>query len=156
VSASPTPPAGGATLEAVRGYWQALPLCRELDIRVEGVEPGFARLAVHRNNRSVGGIRNSINGGVLATLAEIAAHVCLGTVLEPGSSIERTQDVSISYASSATAERTVAEARALRVGRTAVTSVTITDGDDGHVNCAARVSCVLARPAQDALPDGGS
>lgn len=153
MSAPTTPPSGETALDAVAAYWHALPLCRELDIRIEAVERGYARLAVHRNNRSVGGVRNSINGGVLATLAEVAAHVCLGTVLEPGGRIERTQDVSISYASSATAERTVAEARMLRVGRTAVTAVTITDGDDGHVNCAARVSCVLARPAGVASPD---
>lgn len=145
MSASPVPPSG-ASFDAVAAYWQALPLCAELDIRVEAVARGYARLAIHRNNRSVGGVRNSLNGGVLATLAELAAHVCLGTTLEADGAIERTQDVSISFASSATAARTVAEAHALRVGRTAIASVTITDGDDGHLNCAARVSCVLARP----------
>lgn len=141
----PSQPPAGTSLDAVAGYWHALALCAELDIRIEAVERGFARLALHRNARSVGGVRNSINGGVLATLAEVAAHVCLGTTLEAGGAIERTQDVSISFASSATAERTVAEARALRVGRTALVAVAISDGDDGHVNCSARVSCILGR-----------
>lgn len=140
-----TLPPAGTSLEAIAGYWQSLPLCAQLDIRVEAVDHGSVRLALHRNDRSVGGVRNSINGGVLATLAEIAAHVCLGTTLDSGATIERTQDVSISFATSATAERTVAEAHVLRVGRTALVTVAISDGDDGHLNCSARVSCILGR-----------
>ncbi len=144
-------PRWDAPIETVAAYWQAQPLFAALDIRVEALERGHARLALHRNDRSVGGVRDSINGGVLATLAEVAAHLCLRTALDAGSRIERTQDVGISYASSAVAPRTVAEARLLRVGRTALIGVEITDGDDGHLNCAARVSCLVGRdgPARD-------
>ena len=140
-----TPPGAGASFDEVAAWWHALPVCAALEIRVEAVERGHARVAIHRTARAMGGVRNSINGGVLAMLAEITAHICLGTMLEPGASIARTQDVSIAYASSATAERTVANARVLRVGGTALATVELTDGDDGHLNCAARVSCVLER-----------
>jgi uncharacterized protein (TIGR00369 family) len=140
-----TAPGAGASFDEVAAWWHALPLCGALEIRVEAIERGHARVSIHRNERVMGGVRNSINGGVLAMLAEIAAHVAFGTMLEPGASIARTQDVSIAYASSATAERTVAEARVLRVGGTALAAVELTDGDDGHLNCAARVSCMLER-----------
>jgi uncharacterized protein (TIGR00369 family) len=136
-----------APFDAIASRWASHPLVTALDVRVEALEAGRARLALYRNDRSVGGVRNSINGGVLATLAEAAAHLALETVLEPGSHIERTQDVGISYLSSAVAERTVAEARVLRVGRTSVVAVEIADGADGHANCSARVSCILGRDA---------
>ncbi len=59
--------------------------------------------------------------------------------------MERTQDIGVSYLSSAVGEHTVAEARVLRRGRLSVVEVTLTDGEGGVLNCRARVSCVLAR-----------
>jgi len=138
-------PRWDAPLAEVAAYWRERPFWKELDIRLEALAPGYARLALHRNGWSVGGVRNSVNGGVLAMLAESAAQLSLRTVLEPGGRVERTQDLGISYASSAVAARTVVEARVRRVGRTALVAVEISDGDDGHLNCAARVSCLLAR-----------
>ena len=95
------------------------------------------------------GVRDSINGGVLASMAELAAHVALRSIVEDGGRVARTQDLSISYTSSARAEYTVAEATVLRIGRLAVVDVAIAESDHGGertgaLNCQARVSCILS------------
>ena len=56
---------------------------------------------LHRSEVNVAGVRDSINGGVLASLAELSAHVALRTVINDGGRVARTQDLSISYTSSA-------------------------------------------------------
>lgn len=132
-------------LERVAAWWRSQPLPQALGITLEALEDGYARLTMARNDVTVGGVRNSIHGGVLATYAELAAHVVLRTVLDEGGRVERTQDLSVSYLSSAVGERTVAEARVLRRGRLSVVEVTLTDRESGALNCRARVSCVLAR-----------
>lgn len=132
-------------LEQVAAWWRSQPLPRALGITLEAIEDGYARLTMARNDVTVGGVRNSIHGGVLATYAELAAHVALRTVIDEGGRVERTQDLSVSYLSSAVGEHTVAEARVLRRGRLSVVEVTLTDGESGVLNCRARVSCVLAR-----------
>ncbi|MPZ99571.1 MAG: hotdog fold thioesterase [Dehalococcoidia bacterium] len=134
-----TPPAEAAA------FWDAQPLFAALGIRVEVLEEGHAGLVMDRNGTNVAGVRDSINGGALATFAELAAHLCLRTVIEDGARLAGTQDLGISYLTSAVGERTVAEARVLRIGRLAVVDVTISDGADGRLNCRARVTCALER-----------
>ncbi len=132
-------------LDRVASWWSGQPLPRAFGLTLEALEDGYARLAMPRNDVTVGGIRNSIHGGVLATYAELAAHVALRTVIDEGGRVERTQDLSVSYLFSAVGESTVAEARVLRRGRLSVVEVTLTDRESGVLNCRARVSCVLAR-----------
>jgi uncharacterized protein (TIGR00369 family) len=141
--------AGDAGAELTR-WWNAQPYLAALDLKVASIEEGRARVVLHRSQVNVAGIRDSINGGVLASLAELAAHVALRSVLGEGGRVAHTQDLSISYTSSARSEHTVAEATVLRVGRLAVVDVAIAEGDDrgertGALNCRARVSCVLER-----------
>lgn len=136
--------------EALGRWWNRQPYLAALSIEVAQLEEGRARLVLHRSEVNVAGVRDSINGGVLASLAELAAHVALRSVLGEGGRVAHTQDLSISYTSSARAAHTVAEATVLRVGRLAVVDVAIAEGDDrgertGALNCQARVSCVLER-----------
>ncbi len=132
-------------LERVAEWWRSQPLPRAFGLSLEALEDGYARLTMPRNEVTVGGIRDGINGGVLATYAELAAHVALRTILDAGGRVERTQDISVSYLSAARGQPTVAEARVLRRGRLSVVEVTLTDGESGTLNCRARVSCVIAR-----------
>lgn len=112
---------------------------------VEEVEAGV-RLTMQRTPVTVGGVRNSLNGGVLATFVELAGHLALRTVLGPGERVERTQEVGLSYLSSARAPETIAEARVLRAGgRLGVASVEVRDGETGALNASGRVTCVLVR-----------
>ena len=143
-------PAFGAddAREAISRWWGRQPYLAALSIELATLEEGRARLVLHRSEVKVAGVR--VNGGVLASLAELAAHVALRSVLGDGGRVARTQDLSISYTSSARSEHTVAEATVLRVGRLAVVDVAIAEGDDrgertGALNCQARVSCVLER-----------
>ena len=125
-----------------------LPLRALLEAFATTVEPveGGVRLVMERTDVTVGGVRNGINGGVLATLVELAGHLALRAVLEDGVHIERTQEVGLSFLSAARAQ-TVADARVLRLGgRLGVASVEVRDGETGTLNVAGRVTCVLARP----------
>jgi len=129
--------------------WEARPLLRELGITVREIEPGRVLLAMERNGTNVSGVRDSINGGVQATYAELAAHIAIGTLLGEGDRIDTTQDVSVSYVHSATAKWTMAEAHVLRHGRLTVVDVDVRVGDpgddEGRLNAKARVTCALAR-----------
>ncbi len=114
-------------------------------ISVEAAEDGHARLAMRRTDITVGGVRGSINGGVVAALAELAAHLALRSALSADQAIEATVDLSISYLSSARGDPTVAEGRVLRKGsRLCVSDVEIRDGESGRLNAKARVTCALA------------
>ncbi len=116
-----------------------------LSISVEAAGDGHARLAIRRTDVTVGGVRSSLNGGVVAALAEIAAHLALRSALAAGEQIEATVDLSISYLSSARGDTTVAEGRLLRKGsRLCVSEVEIRDGESGRLNAKARVTCALA------------
>ena len=129
--------------------WESRPLLRELGISVREIEPGRVLLAMERNGTNVSGVRDSINGGVQATFAELAAHIAIETLLGAGERIVGTQDVSVSYVYSATSIWTMAEARVLRHGRLTVVDVDVRVGDagddEGRLNAKARVTCALVR-----------
>ena len=96
-----------------------------------------------RNETNVGGVRNSINGGILATYVEIAAHFLIEQNLRERSEIKHTQDLNIAYLNSAVSETTRAEASLVRMGRTSTVIVELWDGDRGTLFCHARVSCAV-------------
>jgi uncharacterized protein (TIGR00369 family) len=106
---------------------------------------GVARLSMRRTDVTVGGVRNSINGGVLAALVELAAHSALGSQLGPGEVIEGTVDLSVTYLRASLGDPTVAEARVLRKGsRLCVCSVEVRNGENGDLNVIGKVSLGLA------------
>lgn len=138
-------------LEAVRARWEAHPLLRGLQVAVVDLARGHACLELTRHATNVAGVRDSINGGVQATLAEVAAHIALETVLAPNEQIAGTQDLGISYLSSAVALLTRIEARVLRHGRLSVVAVesrpapTLEGGEEPPLNTIARVTCIVRR-----------
>lgn len=138
-----------APSEALVREWEARPLLHGLGVTVVELGSGHACLEMARNSTNVSGVRDSINGGVQATVGEIAAHLAISTLLEPGERIEQTQDLSISYLYSARAAVTLIEARVLRHGRLTVVDVEVRVGDDGddagQMNAKARVTCALGR-----------
>lgn len=129
--------------------WEGRPLLRALGVTVSDLDPGRACLALARNETNVAGVRDSINGGVQATVAEMAAHLATTTLLGAGEHIEGTQDLGISYLASATAALTLIEARVLRHGRLTVVDVELRvggdDADAGRINAKVRVTCALGR-----------
>jgi uncharacterized protein (TIGR00369 family) len=124
-----------------------LPLDALLEAFSTSVEAadGVARLSMRRTDVTVGGVRNSINGGVLAALVELAGHCALGSVLNEGEVIEGTVDVSVSYLRASLGDPTVAEARVLRKGsRLCVCSVEVRNSENGDLNVVGKVSLGLA------------
>ena len=97
-----------------------------------------------RNETNVGGVRNSINGGILPTYVEIAAHFIIRQNLRERSEIKHTQDLNIAYLNSAVSKITRAEASLVRMGRTSTVVVELWDGDRTTLFCHARVSCAVA------------
>lgn len=144
-------PGAAPRLDAVRTRWEGRPFLQALDIAVEGLDEGHATLSLKRTEVTVGGVRASINGGVIAAYAELAARLALETALEPGDEIEGTVDLSVSYLNSARASVTLAEARLLRRGsRLCVCEVEIRDAESGRVNAMARVTNALATRLREA------
>jgi uncharacterized protein (TIGR00369 family) len=122
-------------------------LLRDLGAVVEAAGDGRARLGIARADVQLRGVRDSINGGVVAALAEAAFRVCLEAALVPGERIVRTQEVSVVYLSAARGERTTFEARLLRKGRRlAAGAVDVRDVASGALNATALVSCALEPP----------
>ncbi|MYB40748.1 MAG: PaaI family thioesterase [Chloroflexi bacterium] len=122
------------------------PLFDVFGVEVEELGEGYARLAVERSRMPLRGVRNSLNGGVVASLADAAMQLCTETVLRPGERPGPTLELSVSYLSSARGDRTTAEARLLRRGgRLAVGDVEIRDASDGAINAKARVTCGIRR-----------
>ena len=147
MTAAAEPLPAGRSLEELQAYWQSQPFLIALDIGVERLDEGYARLSMRRTNVTVGGVRNSINGGVIASYAELVARVSLSTVLAEGESIEGTVDLGVSYLSSARGDPTLAEAWLLRKGGTlCVCDVAISDSANGTINAKARVTNAIARP----------
>ncbi|MCY4616690.1 MAG: PaaI family thioesterase [Chloroflexi bacterium] len=133
-------------LEAVAAYWERQPLYAMFGIAVEAIEEGYARIGVDRDRVPLRGVRDSLNGGVVASLGEAAAQLCLTSQLNPNEVLGVTHEVSVSYLTSARGEHTVAEARLLRRGgRVAVADVELRDTTDGAINAKIRVSMGIER-----------
>jgi len=123
-------------------------LLQELGVVVEAAGEGATRLAIDRERVQLRGVRDSINGGLVAALVEAAFRVCLEAMLDAGEGLGRTQEVSVAYLSAARGERTTFEARLLRKGRRlAVGEVEVRDAGSGELNAKAQVSCALVPPA---------
>lgn len=135
--------------QAVAREWEQHPLLQGLSVTVTELQRGHACLEMQRTATNVSGVRDSINGGVQATVAEIAAHIATSTLLGAGERIVGTQDLGVSYLYSARAMRTVIEARVLRHGRLTTVDAEVRVGDEGEdagrINAKVRVTCALAR-----------
>ena len=135
------------SLDAIARRWEATPFFAEYGLRVEEIAAGHARLAVEREHVALRGVRDSLNGGVVASLADAAMQLCVETALEDGERAGPTTELSVSYLSAARGETTRLEARLLRRGRrVAVGDVEVTDAASGELNAKVRVTCAIEPP----------
>ena len=115
------------------GKWEAkiadmnnAPYFRLLDIKVEELAEGYARLTVpveERMNSRLG----ALHGGVLSSIADSAVAMALFTVVQPDEK-PVTVELNVNYLRPSGGDRITAEARIISKGRTlAVGDVDITD-----------------------------
>ena len=121
------------------------PFADILGISLDSEDDGKIVLRMKRNEVNVGGVRNSINGGILATYAEIAAHVAINSKMLFGSEIKHTQDLSAAYLESAISDFIMAEAHVQRMGKTATVTVDLKDATWEKTFCICRVTCSVGK-----------
>jgi len=109
------------------------PFHKYLGLTLDEVRPGFARICLHTNDRTPGGISNSVHGGVLAAMVDIAMLQALFPMFGPGDQAAGTADLNITYLRPALGAQVFAEATVLKKGRQqAVVEVSILD-DKGRL-----------------------
>ena len=83
-------------LERLKQRFGGFPLTRDWDLSIEKVEPGLARMAMVPNAHTMNGPTGAVNGGVLATLADMACALALSTSFD-GKMPFATSDLHIRY-----------------------------------------------------------
>lgn len=142
-AARPAAPAGSATVPPGPGS----ALVRLFGLELEATGEGSARIAAERSGIHLRGVRNSLNGGIVAALGETAAHACIEVALAPGERVAALREVSVVYLSAARGDRTLVEARLLRKGgRIAVADVEVRDATDGRLNAQLLLSWAIEPP----------
>jgi uncharacterized protein (TIGR00369 family) len=125
---------------------EASPTYREFGATVVALDEERAVISVPRESVKLRGVRDSINGGVVATLACAASRLLLQSRLGDEGRAGPATEVDIAYLSAARGSVTTFEARMLRQGgRVAVCEVEVRDTDDGTLNAKARVSLDIVR-----------
>ena len=120
----------GQSLEQQRQRFDALPLYRQLGLRLEEARPGFARVVMENSPLTMGGVGGSVHGGLLAALVDIAMLEAMFPAFEPTEQPAGTADLSITYLRPVHGPKVIAEATLLRKGKTlAVTEVSILDAE---------------------------
>lgn len=129
-----------------RTAWEATPFFREFGLRVEELSPGFARVSVRHEHVKIRGIRDGLNGGVLAAFIETAMRVCLDGSAEDGESAGSARELTVNYLSAVRGAVTHFDARVARKGgRLAVGSVEVRDAESGLLCATALVTCAIVR-----------
>ncbi|HJV89671.1 MAG TPA: PaaI family thioesterase [Holophagaceae bacterium] len=91
------------------------PLLQDWDLTIDGVAPGAAELSLRPGPRTVNGRRGNLNGGVLATMADMVGAMALSTAFD-GAMPFATSDLHVRYLEPALGPA-VATASVLRLSR---------------------------------------
>lgn len=111
------------------------PFHQYLGMTVEETQPDYARLRITLNETTPQGVGGSVNGGVLATLLDMAAVSAVFTNMHEGSEAAGTADLQISYLRQAHGKHIDAEARVIKRGRQLCTVQVDIHNDEGQ-HCA--------------------
>jgi acyl-coenzyme A thioesterase PaaI-like protein len=113
------PPLAPDLLDRVRDRFRDFPLTRDWLLSIDALQPGKASLSLVPSERTVNGPGGVVNGGVLATLADIGCAMALSTYFD-GRMPFATSDLHIRYLEPAET-RVAVEAAVLRAsGRSAI------------------------------------
>jgi uncharacterized protein (TIGR00369 family) len=101
------PPLAPDLLDRVRNRFGQFPLTRDWHLSIDDLQPGRATLGLVPSERTVNGAGGIVNGGVLATLADLGCALALATYFD-GRMPFATADLHIRYLEPADARVTVA------------------------------------------------
>ena len=126
-------------LERVRARFAPWPLIQEWDMTFVELDPGKATLKLRPNRHTVNGARGNVNGGVLATVADMTCALALCTVFD-GLMPFATQDLHIRYLEPAKGE-VIGKAEVVRLSkRGAVLECRLMCGSHMVAHCTAHFS----------------
>lgn len=126
-----------------RQRWREQPFHTFMDLDIEEQHGGYARIVMKTSERTKGGVGESVHGGILATLVDIACINAVASALGPGDVMNGTAELNISYLRPALGPVVVAEGRVLKKGRTlAAIDVDVSDGK-GRLFAKGRVQYAL-------------
>ena len=100
-------------LERLRARFHPWPLIKDWGLTIESVAPGVATMRLPSTPAVVNGSRGNINGGVLATMADMVSALALSTAFD-GAMPFATSDLHIRYLEPARGEVT-GEAQVIRL-----------------------------------------
>lgn len=130
--------AGGASPGFFENF-DELPFHRYLGMRLEERADGFARLRLTITEQTPTGIGGSVNGGVIATLVDMAALPAVFTGLKEGTRPAGTADLQVTYLRQAHGAWLDAHATVIKRGRSlCVVEVSVVD-DSGELCARGRV-----------------
>lgn len=115
-------------LERLRARFHPWPLIRDWGLTIESAAPGAAVMHLLPTKNVLNGSRGIVNGGVLATMADMVGALALSTAFD-GAMPFATSDLHIRYLEPAKGE-VVGEAKVIRFsGRGAIVECRLTCGD---------------------------
>jgi uncharacterized protein (TIGR00369 family) len=115
-------------LERLRARFHPWPLISGWGLTIESVAPGAAVMVLHPTKAVINGTRGNVNGGVLATVADMASALALSSAFD-GAMPFATSDLHIRYLEPARGE-VRAEAQVVRIsGRSAILECRLSCGD---------------------------
>lgn len=115
-------------LERLRARFHPWPLISGWGLTIASVAPGGAVMVLHPTKAVINGARGNVNGGVLATVADMVSALALSTAFD-GAMPFATSDLHVRYLEPARGE-VRAEATVVRIsGRSAILECRLTCGD---------------------------
>lgn len=100
-------------LDRVRARFHPWPLIKDWGLRIAGLEPGRAEMHLEARPPVLNGSRGNVNGGVLATMADMTSALALSTAFD-GAMPFATSDLHIRYLEPAVGD-VVARAEVVRL-----------------------------------------
>ena len=132
-------------LDRLKARFSAFPLTRDWGLCIESVEPGRAVIGLSPSEATTNGPTGVVNGGVLATLADMACALALSTGFD-GRMPFATSDLHIRYLEPVD-ERVSVEATVIRASlRSAVMECRLLCGDRVMALCTAHF--IIQVPAE--------
>jgi len=122
-----------------------IPFHRYLGLKLVERRDGYARLRLTRNDNTPTGIGGSVNGGVIATMIDMAVVPAVITGMREGSLPAGTADLQVSYLRQAHGQWIDAEATVVKRGRQICYVEVSLSNDAGELCARGRVLYALRR-----------